>query len=148
MITRNDNRLNCCVSVLLRVDEKYTLPDFDRNVLRIASAFGGGVGGWGSVCGAAAGVSMSLGLLYGYEGDEDPDSFEKKKDWLRDINQRFMRRFEKEFGSVNCMDLLGVDRRTEEGKELYEKLKAQGAFSCDKYVKWSAEKLLEILSNV
>jgi C_GCAxxG_C_C family probable redox protein len=111
MISKGDLRFNCCESVLIRIDRESPLPGFDNDVMRIASAFGGGVAGWGSVCGAVSGVAMALGLIYGTDGDEHPDEFQGKRDRLRDKTQRFLRVFEEEFGSVNCMNLLGVDRR-------------------------------------
>jgi C_GCAxxG_C_C family probable redox protein len=112
--------------------------------MRVASAYGGGVMGWGSVCGAAAGACMALGLIYGTTGDESPGEYQEKRALMREIGQKVLRSFEDEFGSVNCMDLLGVDRRTDEGKRRYEELKAEGVFRCGEYVEWSADKILEI----
>jgi C_GCAxxG_C_C family probable redox protein len=123
MISRGDNKFNCCESTLLRIDEKDPLRGFDDDVMRVASAYGGGVMGWGSVCGAAAGACMSLGLIYGTDGDETPNEYLEMRAGLREIGQKFLKSFEEEFGSVNCMDLLGVDRRTDEGKRRYEELK-------------------------
>jgi len=147
MISKGDLRFNCCESVLIRIDRESPLPDFDADVMRIASAFGGGVSGWGSVCGAASGAALALGLIYGTDGDEHPDEFQGKRDRLRDKTQRFLRDFEEEFGSVNCMNLLGVDRRTEEGRKRYDELKSQGVFRCSEYVKWAADKALEMLDG-
>lgn len=147
MISRGELRFNCCESVLMRIDRENPLPGFDIDFMRIASAFGGGVGGWGSVCGAVAGVAMAFGLIYGTEGNETYDVYQDKRKRLRDITQKFMPAFEREFGSVNCMDLLGVDRRTEEGRKRYDELKAQGVFRCEEYVEWSAEKALGLLSS-
>jgi C_GCAxxG_C_C family probable redox protein len=147
MISRGKLGYNCCESVLMRIDEKNPLPGFDEDVLRIASNFGGGVAGWGSVCGAAGGAAIAFGLIYGTDGNENPRVFQRKRTKLREVTQEFMRAFEEEFGSVNCMDLLGVDRRTEEGRRRYDELRAQGAFRCGEYVEWSAEKALEILGS-
>lgn len=147
MISKGDLRFNCCESVLIRIDRENPLPCFETDVMRIASTFGGGVAGWGSVCGAASGAAMAIGLIYGTDGNEHPDEFQGKRDRLRDKTQQFLRAFEEEFGSVNCMDLLGVDRRTEEGKRRYDELKAQGAFRCGEYVEWTAEKVLEMLDG-
>ena len=147
MISKGDLRFNCCESVLIRIDRESPLPDFDADVMRIASAFGGGVAGWGSVCGAASGAAIALSLIYGTDGDEHPDEFQGKRDRLRDKTQRFLRAFEEGFGSVNCMDLLRVDRRTEEGRRRYDELKAQGVFRCGEYVEWAAEKVLEMLDG-
>ena len=147
MITKGENRFNCCESVLLRIDAGRPLQGFDDDIMRVASAYGGGVMGWGSVCGAAAGACMALGLIYGTSGEEPPEKYDERRTRMREIGQEFMVAFEGEFGSVNCMDLLEVDRRTEEGKRRYEELKAQEAFSCGEYVEWSAEKLLEMLKE-
>lgn len=147
MISKGDNKFNCCESTLLRIDEENPLPGFDEDLMRVASAFGGGVMGWGSVCGAAAGASMALGLIYGTEGEESPGEYDEMRTRMREIGQVFMVAFEREFSSVNCMDLLGVDRRTEEGKKRYEELKEQGSFRCGEYVEWAAEKFLEMLRD-
>jgi C_GCAxxG_C_C family probable redox protein len=144
MISRGENRFNCCESVLLRIDEKLPLPGFDADIMRVASAYGGGVMGWGSVCGAAAGACMALGLIDGTDGDETPSEYLEMRAGLREIGQDFLKAFEEEFSSVNCVDLLGVDRRTEEGKRRYEELKTQDAFRSGEYVEWSADKILEM----
>jgi C_GCAxxG_C_C family probable redox protein len=147
MISRGNLGYNCCESVLMKINEKKPLPGFDEYVLRIASNFGGGVAGWGSVCGAVGGVAIAFGLIYGTDGDENPKVFQRKRSKLREVTQEFMRAFEEEFGSVNCMDLLGVDRRVEGGRRRYNELRAQGAFSCGEYVEWAAKKALELLGS-
>jgi hypothetical protein len=45
------------------------------------------------------------------------------------------------------MDLLGVDRRTEEGKARYTELKAQGLVKCDDYIDWAVKRALKILGE-
>ena len=147
MITRDENKFNCCESVIIRVDDGHPIPGFGPEALRIASGFGGGVAGWGSVCGAASGAVMALALLHGTDGGETSDIFKARRDWLRKLSQEFLRSFEREFGSVNCMDLLGVDRRTEEGKRRYDELKAKGVFRCSEYVAWAAERVLKMLGD-
>lgn len=147
MITKNDLKFNCCESTLIRIDEGHPLPGFNSNVMRMASALGGGVGGWGSACGAVSGAVMALGLIYGTEGIETADEFQERRENLRNLAQEFLIAFEKEFSSVNCMDLLEVDRRTEEGKKRYEELKEQGVFRCGEYVEWAAEKIFEMLGS-
>lgn len=147
MISKGENKFNCCESTLIRIDRERELPGFGPDAMRIASCFGGGVAGWGSVCGAVSGAVMALGLLYGTNGGEEPEEFSKKRTELRDLSQSFLKAFEEKWGSVNCMDLLGVDRRTEEGKKRYEELRAQGAFHCGDYVEWAADKILEMLDS-
>ena len=147
MISRGDLKFNCCESVLIRIDGVIPLPGFDPNVMRIASAFGGGVGGWGSVCGAASGAAMAYGLIHGSEGNETYDDYQEKRKHTRDRIQEFMAAFEGEFGTVKCLDLLGVDFRTEEGRKRYEELRKQGVFRCQEYVEWTSEKTIELLEN-
>jgi len=114
--------------------------------MRIASAFGGGVGGWGSVCGAVSGAVMALGLIHGTDGPETADDFKRKRDHQRELSQRFLASFEEKFGTVNCMDLLGVDRRTEEGKNKCDEMRARGETHCGEYVEWASSHMLKILN--
>ncbi len=145
MITRNGIKFNCCESVLLRINEETPLPDFNSSTLRIASNFGGGVAGWGSVCGAVSGASMAIGLLLGTEGWETPEVFERKREFQRSFIQEFMKAFEEEWGTIKCLDLLGVDFRTPEGKEIYELMKRREETHCPEYVTWSAEKVVNMI---
>ncbi len=147
MFERDGKRFNCCESVLLMINEGQLIPEFDSNIMKAASSLGGGVGGWGSACGAATGAVIAFGLIYGTDGEESPDDFQEKRDHLREVSQIFMKDFETNFGSVNCNDLLGVDRRTEEGKERYNELKSLGLVKCDDYVDWAAKRALEILKT-
>ncbi len=80
---------------------------------RIASAFGGGIGNTGAVCGAVAGAVMAIGLK-----KEQGDTME---DWFRiaAVAQEFRRRFEAEMGTINCRELTGADLTTEEGIAQY-----------------------------
>jgi len=147
MIVRGGLRFNCAESTLIGVDDKRRLPGFGPSVLRVASNFGGGVAGFGNVCGALSGAMMVLGLVYGTDGTEGVETFEEKRRRLRSISQRLLLEFEQEFGSLNCTALLGVDRRTEEGRRLYEEKSARGEFLCDRYVDWTVSRLLEMLDE-
>ena len=147
MIVREGKRLNCCESALIMVDEGHPLPGFEANTMKAASSLGGGVGGWGSACGAATGAVIALGLVHGTDGEETIEEFQERRGQLRDMSQVLLKEFEDTYGSLNCMDLLGVDRRTEEGKARYAELKAQGLVKCDDYVDWAARRALEILGE-
>jgi C_GCAxxG_C_C family probable redox protein len=147
MIVRDGKRFNCCESALMMIDEGHPLPGFEFNVMKAASSLGGGVGGWGSACGAATGAVIALGLVHGTNGEENPEEFQERRGHLREMSQEFLKEFEDAFGSLNCMTLLGVDRRTEEGKARYKELKAQGLFKCDDYVDWAVKLGLEILDK-
>ena len=147
MIVRDGKRFNCCESALMMIHEGHPLPGFGSSIMKAASSLGGGVGGWGSACGAATGAVIALGLVYGTDGDETREKFQDKRGHLRDVSEVFLKEFEGAFGSVNCMELLGVDRRTEEGKARYDEMKAQGLVKCDDYVEWAAKRALEILGE-
>jgi C_GCAxxG_C_C family probable redox protein len=147
MIVRDGKRFNCCESVLIMIDEGHPLPGFESDIMKAASSLGGGVGGWGSACGAAIGAVIALGLVHGTDGEETPEEFLEKRGQLRALSQVLLKEFENAFGSVNCMDLLGVDRRTEEGKGRYAEMRAQGLVKCDDYVAWAAKRGLAILKG-
>jgi len=143
MISKGDLRFNCCESTLVRVNQIKTLPDFSLNIMRIASAFGGGIGSSGSACGAVSGAAMALGLIYGTNGDETADIFSDKRGKLNEKTKEFISAFSSEFGEINCIELLGVDYRTDEGLKRYRELSGKGVFRCKDYVKWAANWIIE-----
>ncbi len=145
MIKKDEKSFNCCESALIRIDAEHSLPGFDKDIMRVASGFGGGVGGWGSICGAVSGGVMAFCLLY---GTEVPEEYDHMRIELRGLQQDYFRAFEAEYGSINCMDLLGVDRRTGEGNRRYKEMQAQGVFDCGKYVDWAVEKALAMLKEI
>lgn len=93
---------NCAQSVLL------TMQDFwnEKEPLepKIASAFGGGIGGRGSLCGALTGGVIAIGQKYG-SNKPIPEKMEK----AYSLALKFYDRFQKEHGSVLCRDLIGYD---------------------------------------
>ena len=78
-------------------------------VPRIATAFGGGIGGTGSVCGALVGAVMAIGVRHGRQQATERDS------QAYALTQELRRRFETEMGHVDCRDLTGMDLSTREG---------------------------------
>ena len=93
---------NCAQSVLLTMqdfwNEKKTLEP------KIASAFGGGIGGRGSLCGALTGGVIAIGQKYG-SNKPIPD----ERDKAYSLALKFYDMFQKEHGSVFCLDLVGYD---------------------------------------
>lgn len=108
---------NCAQSVLLTIFEHSK----GRNELvpKIATAFGGGIGRCGSVCGALAGGVMAIGAQYGC----NEPSVEKR---LRsyELAQEAYRQFEKRHGSVMCRELIGYDLSNPEEREKASEAKA------------------------
>lgn len=63
---------NCTQSVLLAFED--LLPEENRKeIICMASSFGGGMGRLREVCGSVSGMFLVAGLLYGYEGDMKQD---------------------------------------------------------------------------
>lgn len=93
---------NCAQSVLLTMQEFWN----EKKPLepKIASAFGGGIGGRGSLCGALTGGVIAIGQKY---GTNKPTGKEREKAYF--LALKFYDRFQKEFGSVFCRDLVGYD---------------------------------------
>ena len=80
-----------------------------ETALRLASSFGGGLGRLREVCGALSGVEMALGCLYGYD---TPETGQIKKEHYARV-QDLADRFRREFGSIVCRELLGLDHSSD-----------------------------------
>jgi C_GCAxxG_C_C family probable redox protein len=111
-------------------------------VPRIATAFGGGMGGQGRVCGALSGAMMALGLKFGRECAEDNESKAVTYGKVREL----FRLFESEFGTCSCFDLIGIDLTTPEG---LQQAKAVGLHAniCAKYVRFVVAAASEMLES-
>lgn len=79
--------------------------------LRVAAAFGGGMGRTGRTCGAVTGALMALGLKYGATRGDDKATKERTYALARE----FLARFEALNHGTGCSELLGVDISTAEG---------------------------------
>lgn len=82
-------------------------------VPRIATAFGGGIGGAGEVCGAVAGGVMAIGLRHGRQEASERDAR------AQGLAQELVRRFQAEMGHVGCRQLTGMDLSTREGVKAF-----------------------------
>ncbi|MDD4239795.1 MAG: C-GCAxxG-C-C family protein [Smithellaceae bacterium] len=78
------------------------------DVIRAMGAFGGGLGGYGEVCGALAGALAVIGLRYSRAAAEEK---ENPKMWSD--AQEMVRRFRDEIvgqgGTIACRDIARVD---------------------------------------
>jgi C_GCAxxG_C_C family probable redox protein len=108
--------------------------------LKIAQAFGGGMGHLGEACGAVTGAFLAIGLKHGRTRAEDLAA----RDKTYALVQAFAKRFKELHCSITCRCLLGCDIGTEEGmktaqeKNLFQTL-------CVNYVKDAAEILENLL---
>jgi len=130
---------NCAQSVLLAMFEHWN----GKNDLipKIATAFGGGMGRCGSVCGAVTGGIMAVGMRF---GTNEP-SLEKRTE-AYELAQRFFRRFEKQNGTVLCRELIGYD--LSDPKQL-EEASERDVFEekCTVFISKALEALLELTEN-
>ncbi|MCK4579808.1 MAG: C_GCAxxG_C_C family protein [Dehalococcoidia bacterium] len=95
-----EERSGCCAQgCLLALQEQFHLGD--ELTFKAATAMPG-IALRGETCGAVIGGLMAIGLAYGRESLDDWEGF------LRAIRpaRRFCRRFEKEFGSMMCRDIV------------------------------------------
>jgi C_GCAxxG_C_C family probable redox protein len=83
---------------------------------QIASAFAGGIGNTGAVCGAMAGAVMAIGLKQGRS-----ETMEEMMGKLA-VTGDFHRRFEAEMGDIGCRELTGLDLSA--GEDVQQLLKS------------------------
>lgn len=132
-LTYFDNSFNCSQSVFTIFATDMGLTEDDA--LKIACAFGGGMGRQQHTCGAVTGALMALGLKFG-KGFHDED--ENKYDtYAKTLS--FFEEFTKRNGSIECRQLLdGLDMNDENDKNIIQE---QNLFNmkCRKYVKDAIE---------
>lgn len=122
------NKYNCSQSVLTPFGTELHL---SADVcLKIATAFGGGMGRQQQTCGAVTGALMVIGLKYG-KGVND-DEVKKQLTYLK--TREFFEEFKNIHGSTNCRELLdGLDMTDPED---HQKIMERNLFDlkCEKYV--------------
>ena len=99
---------NCAQAVVCAHCEKLGV-DKDT-ALKIAAPFGGGMGRLREVCGAVSGMFMVLGMK---ENCLDSNDHEAKKNLYEKV-QMLAKKFEEEFGSIVCRELLGLNEKHSE----------------------------------
>jgi len=127
---------NCAESVLLTMFEH--LNGKNELIPKIATAFGGGIGMCGSVCGALTGGVMVIGIKY---GTDDPSVEKRLK--LYSLANKFYNQFKNHHGSVLCRELIEYDLSNPE--EL-EKARKKRVFEekCVKFVRTAVKILREL----
>jgi C_GCAxxG_C_C family probable redox protein len=130
---------SCSQSVLGAHAERYGLPR--ETALRLADAFGGGLGGLGRTCGAVTGALMVIGLARGRRVADDPAAKLATKAHV----QEFVREFAARHGTLVCRDLIGCDIDTPEKIRLAHD---RGVFDtvCVGLVRSAVELLGEVLA--
>ena len=84
------NGYNCCQAVFLACTDELGLDTETR--AKIASSFGGGMGGMRQVCGAVSGMLMALGLKYGYSDPKDRAGKTAQYELVRTLADEFKKK--------------------------------------------------------
>jgi C_GCAxxG_C_C family probable redox protein len=100
---------SCAQSAFAACAQPFGLPK--ETAIKIAQAFGGGIGGSGSVCGAVTGALMALGFSCSAKDGQDLET----KMHAKHLTQDFLQRFSSQHGSLLCRELIGQDLTTPEG---------------------------------
>ena len=98
---------NCSQSVMMAYKDFFPEESF-KEILSLASSFGGGMGRLREVCGTVSAAFMVIGTIYGYSLPGDNEQKAK----LYTKVQEFASLFEKDNGSIICRDLLGLEGRS------------------------------------
>ncbi len=117
---------NCAQSVISGYANKFNMDT--KQVLNIASTFGGGMGRLQQTCGAVTGSYMLIGL---FNSAQPIDEEEIKKNSVIMV-QEFQKRFVEINGTDQCNDLIRVDLKTDDGQDAFkrEELKEKICSKC------------------
>jgi C_GCAxxG_C_C family probable redox protein len=110
----------------------------NRLIPRIATAFGGGIGRRGSLCGALTGAIMAIGLKHGTD-----KTVLIEKDKAYEIALKFHEQFVKECGSSFCKELIGYDLTNPEELEKLRKSNVRDE-RCSYFVRKAVEILIDL----
>ena len=128
---------NCAQSVLLTMQEYYGIRR-NRLIPKLATAFGGGIGRRGSLCGALTGAIIAIGLKH---GTNKASLIEKEKAY--EIALKFYDQFVKECGSPFCRELIGYDLTNPEELERQRKSNVRKE-KCSHFVERAVEILISL----
>ena len=101
----------CAESVLLAIAESQGIQS--DLIPRIATGFCSGVSRTGGMCGAVSGAIMGINLVAGRNSPAESIEFSYT------LTQKLISRFERQYGSVNCRQLIGCDLATEAGQRYF-----------------------------
>jgi C_GCAxxG_C_C family probable redox protein len=104
--------LFCAESVLQAVAESQNIES--DLIPRIATGLCGGIARTSGLCGAAGGAILAINMLCGR--DDATSTVEGNYGVVRE----FLGRFEAEFGSTNCCELVGCHLGTPEGQAFFK----------------------------
>ncbi len=101
----------CAESVLQAIAESQGIQS--DLIPKIASGFCSGISRTGGMCGAVSGAIMGINLV---AGRNSPD---ESLEVSYALTQKLISRFEEQYGSINCRQLVGCDLATEAGQRYF-----------------------------
>jgi C_GCAxxG_C_C family probable redox protein len=128
----------CAESVLLAIAENQGIQS--DLIPRIATGFCSGVSRIGGMCGAVSGAIMGINLV---AGRNSPDESIELSYYL---TQELINRFEKQYGSVNCRQLMGCDLATGAGQQYFVEHNLMN--SCLKYAEDATRMAVSLISEM
>jgi C_GCAxxG_C_C family probable redox protein len=131
---------NCAQSIVKAFAAELSVEE--PAALKMATAFGGGFGRCGHVCGALSGAMIVLGARLGHSDGSDAAA----RDRTYAAAQSLLDGFRKEHGSVLCRELTGFVLRD---PEALKSAREQGVFTerCPAFLKTTARIVDEILAE-
>ncbi|MFQ5819486.1 MAG: C-GCAxxG-C-C family protein [Candidatus Heimdallarchaeota archaeon] len=133
---------NACTQVMVLTFQELLGLENDQ-VLKAATGLVGGISRMKSVCGAVSGGAMALSLKYG-RGRDDLDKVEAMYYAYKPV-QQFFKKFEDEFGSTNCFEIIGVDLKEANARQKW--IEAGGLEKCAELVGKAAHMVAEVLQE-
>jgi C_GCAxxG_C_C family probable redox protein len=116
--------------------------NFDKTqAMKMATPFGGGVARWGTVCGVVIGGAMGLGFCYGSTKGEEKENREKTYAKV----QEMIRRFEKEFTTIQCRDLIHLNLLDPADRKKFQAMNMRKR--CAQLIAKNAENIRELLKE-
>jgi len=107
------------------------------------SFFGGMAGDQDGVCGAVSAIGIALGFRY-RDTSGDPAKARIAREEINRKAREIVKQFKKRFGTIICMDLVGVDfSDPEAARRHFENPPCGITDTCPDFVRFVVEKLVE-----
>jgi len=135
------NGYNCSQAIVLAFKDLVNIDE--EELLKISSSFGGGISRLREVCGVVSGMSMILGLLYGFSDTTDFD--QKANQYIR--VQELALKFEEEYKSIVCRDLLNKTNKHDNPIPEVRTKDYYMSRPCIKYIAYGAKILDEYIKS-
>jgi C_GCAxxG_C_C family probable redox protein len=101
----------CAESVLLAIAENQGIQS--DLIPKIATGFCSGISRTGGMCGAVSGAIMGISLVAGRSSPSESLEINYT------LTQKLISLFERQYGTVNCRQLIGCDLATESGQRYF-----------------------------